>query len=109
MALLTVIKEIDSAHGKKIHGHTFKIEVEFKGNVENNMVKNIDFHDIMSPIDEVINELDKKYIDEVINDRGTVENIAIYVIKKLKKLNGLSAVSVWEGKDKYVKIFSDEI
>ncbi len=109
MALLTVIKEINSAHGEKIHGHTFKIEIEFKGIIENNMVKNIDFHDVMPLINEVINELDKKYIDEIINSRGTVENIAIYIIKKLNKISGLNAVSVWEGTDKYVKIFSEEI
>lgn len=29
MAKLCVIRNIDVAHGKKIHGHTFRIEINF--------------------------------------------------------------------------------
>jgi len=31
MAKLTILKEINSAHGSKIHGHTFQIEFHFEG------------------------------------------------------------------------------
>ncbi len=39
MAKLCIIREINSAHGKRIHGHTFKIEIHFTGNVINNVEK----------------------------------------------------------------------
>lgn len=109
MALLTIVKEINSAHGRKIHGHTFRIEIEFEGCIKDDFVDGIDFNAIKIPINEVIDKLDKKYIEDVIDCRGTVENIAVYIIKNLKHLKGLSAITVWEGPDKYVKIFSEEI
>jgi len=31
MAKLTILKEINSAHGSKIHGHPFQIEFHFEG------------------------------------------------------------------------------
>ena len=54
MAKLGIIRYIDSAHGKKIHGHTFKIELVFSDKLVNNMVGNIDFHEIQPKIDSVI-------------------------------------------------------
>lgn len=56
MAKLCIIREINSAHGKKIHGHTFKIEVNFSGKVINNMVENLDFHKIEPQVDYVISK-----------------------------------------------------
>lgn len=109
MAKLGIVKYIDSAHGKHIHGHTFKIEIKFVDKLINNMVGNLDFHDINSKIDSVINKLDKTYIDDVIQERATVENIAIYIIKELKDIENLYSVVVWEGLDKYAEIMKDEI
>lgn len=109
MAVLGIVREINSAHGKSVHGHTFKIEIQFKGNVVNNMVEGIDFHYIEPIIDEVINKLDKTYIDDVLQTRATVENIAIYIINNLKQLDKLYSVTVWEGKDKYVKLYVEEL
>jgi len=111
MAILNIIKEIDSAHGRKekIHGHTFKIEIELQGKVINNMVDGIDFHEIMPFIDKTIKKLNKTYIEDVIQTRGTVENIAIYIINNLKEIDSLYSVTVWEGKNKNVKIFKEEV
>ena len=85
MARLCIIRNIDSAHGNKIHGHTFRIEINFKDKLINNMVGNLDFHDINPKIDSVISKLDKTYIDDIIGTRATVENIAIYIINELMK------------------------
>lgn len=109
MARLCVIRNIDSAHGKHIHGHTFRIEINFVDQLVNNMVGNLDFHEINPKIDLVISKLDKTYIDDVIRTRATVENIAIYIINELKNINNLYSVIVWEGSDKYVEILKEEL
>lgn len=110
MAILGLIKQINSAHGKHIHGHTFKIEIQFEGMIKNDMVENIDFHEIEPIVNEVISKLDKVYIDDVINTRATVENIAIYIISGLKQqVASLYSVAVWEGLDKYAKVLASEI
>lgn len=109
MARLCIIREINSAHGKHIHGHTFKIEVNFKDMLINNMVGNLDFNEINPKIDLVINELDKKYLDDFLGTKATVENIAIYIINKLKNIESLYSVIVWEGKDKYAEVLREEV
>lgn len=109
MSNLGIIKSIDAAHGKHIHGHTFKIEIKFKDKLINNMVGNLDFHDINNKIDLVINKLNKTYIDDVIKTRATVENICIYIINELKDIKSLYSVVVWEGIDKYAEVFKEEI
>lgn len=109
MAKLCVIRNIDSAHGKHVHGHTFRIEINFVDKLINNMVGNLDFHEINPKIDLVINKLDKTYLDDVIGTRATIENIAIYIMNELKDINSLYSVIVWEGSDKYTEILKDEI
>lgn len=109
MAQLVINKEINSAHGKKIHGHTFKIQIKFEGGIKDGMVDGIDFHDIMPKIDEAIKTLDKKYLDNVLQTRATVENVAIYIINSLISIAGLYSVIVWEGTDKYVEVFKNDL
>lgn len=109
MARLCIIRNIDAAHGKHIHGHTFKIEINFKDKLINNMVGNLDFHEVIPKIDEVISTIDKTYIDDVIKVKATVENIAIYIIRNLLDLENLYSVIVWEGSDKYVEVLKEEI
>lgn len=109
MAKLCVIRNIDAAHGKKIHGHTFRIEINFKDKLIDNMVGNLDFHEINQKIDEVVGSLNKTYIDDVLNERATIENIAIYIIKRLCEFSNLYSVIVYEGSDKYVEILKEEI
>lgn len=109
MARLCIIREINSAHGKHIHGHTFRIEINFIDKLVNNMVGNIDFHEINPKIDEVIKKLDKTYIDDVLKVKATIENIACYIIKELKEQKNLYSVIVYEGKNQYVEILKDEV
>lgn len=109
MARLCIIREINSAHGKHIHGHTFRIEINFIDKLVNNMVGNIDFHEINPKIDEVIKKLDKTYLDDVLKVKATIENIACYIIKELKEQKNLYSVIVYEGKNQYVEILKDEV
>lgn len=109
MAKLCIIRNIDAAHGKNVHGHTFKIEINFVDKLVNNMVGNLDFHEINPKIDSVICKLDKTYIDDVIQTRATIENIAIYIINELQDIKSLYSVIVWEGTDKYAEILKEDI
>ena len=110
MSELAVERYIDSAHGKNIHGHSFRINVTFQGPVVNEMVSGIDFHDAIDQVNAVLNTLDKKYLNDIEGmGRATVENIAIYIILHLKDISALYAVTVWEGKDRYAKIYASEV
>lgn len=73
------------------------------------MVGNLDFNEINPKIDAVISKLNKTYLDKIIPERATIENIAIYIIKNLNDLESLYSVIVWEGTDKYVEILKEEI
>lgn len=73
------------------------------------MVGNLDFNEINPKINAVISKLNKTYLDEIIPERATIENIAIYIIKKLNDLESLYSVIVWEGTDKFVEILKEEI
>ncbi len=110
MAELAVERVIDCAHGEKIHGHSFKVNVTFSGPVENDMVAGIDFHDAIKKVNNVLDVIDKKYLNDIDDmGRATVENVAIYIIKKLAGIQGLHAITVWEGLDRYAKIYVNEV
>lgn len=64
---------------------------------------------VIRNIDAVIGKIDKTYIDDVIKERGTVENIALYILRGLSDLESLYSVVVWEGSEKYVEILKEEI
>lgn len=108
MAILGLVRNIDSAHGSKnIHGHSFRIEIELEGTVKDDMVEGIDFHDARKQIDVVLDKLDKTYLNDVIG-RATVETIAAYIIKELGALP-VKSVTVWESSDRYARLFKEEV
>lgn len=110
MAELAVERTIESAHGRKIHGHSFKINVTFTGSIKDDMVAGIDFHNAIDQVNTVLDAIYKKYLNDIEGmGRATVENIAIYIIRHLKGVVGLNSVTVWEGKDRYAKIFACEV
>lgn len=110
MAKLAIERVIDCAHGRKIHGHSFRINVTFSGSVERDMVAGIDFHEAIGQVNTVLDTIDKKYLNDVEEmGRATVENIAIYIIRHLKRISGLYSVTVWEGLDRYAKIYASEV
>lgn len=109
MAKLTIKKEINSAHGSHIHGHTFQIEFCFEAKIDNNIVGNLDFHELEPQIDQIIAKIDKVYLDDMIKPRATIENIAIYLLKNLENKKDLYSIKVWEGKNKSVEVLKEEI
>ncbi len=93
-------------HGKcgKMHGHTYRVEVEVEGELKGGMV--IDFADLKRALREVIDELDHRVLNDLI-ENPTCENICIYIYERLKeKLGDLKIVRVrlYEGKDKWAEL-----
>jgi 6-pyruvoyltetrahydropterin/6-carboxytetrahydropterin synthase len=99
---------------KNIHGHSYKMIVEFEGELNNNEMI-IDFYDIDKIIKPVINRLDhafmvnKKDKDVVdflekinskkvmVNFNSTVENICNFVLNEIKESDlpkNISSISV---------------
>ena len=71
---------------KKIHGHSFVVEVTFFGkkNEENQWVT--DFDELSKSLNEIKKKLDHKCINDI-KEIGlpTLENISSWIAKKLKK------------------------
>lgn len=95
--------EFDSAHylpgydGKcaNLHGHRWKIMVEFKGAIqENGMV--IDFTVIKQNIQPLIDRLDHNCLNDLLQ-MPTAENIAKYIAATLRQAGQTpSRIEVWE-------------
>lgn len=110
---------------KNIHGHTYKIMIEFEGDLnENGMV--MDYYDVKDVVGPIIDELDHSFmvksddadiIDflEKINSKHTVvkfqttaENICRYFLKKIseadlpKNITGIKA-KVFETENTYAE------
>jgi 6-pyruvoyl-tetrahydropterin synthase len=111
MALLGIIKNFNASHGTKKHEHNFKVELTLKGPVEGDMVKSIDFHEVKKILEEELQKSDGKYLNEFLNIRATVENIAIYLLMKLRKrkIENLYSIKIFEEFDRYIEIFDEEI
>ena len=107
------IFEWDAAHKLKLpyssacnqlHGHTYKVEIELEGPVDQNGMV-IDFQNLK----EIINSnesFDHKYLNKIVK-QPTAENIVKYLGRKLvKEFNGmvrLSRVRVWESSTSYAE------
>ncbi|MDK2869117.1 MAG: dihydroneopterin phosphate aldolase [Pyrococcus sp.] len=96
----------DAAHAVKIeeweelHGHTFFLEVIVEGEIKKGYV--IDFLKLKKIVDGVVNELDHRNLNKII-DNPTAENLALWISEKIKKnLPGgvkLKKLSLWEGNE----------
>ncbi len=67
----------------QMHGHTWKISLWIRGDEKKRDKAGIlwDFN----KLNKIINELDHKYLNEVLNINPTVENISLYIFNTLKK------------------------
>jgi 6-pyruvoyltetrahydropterin/6-carboxytetrahydropterin synthase len=109
---LKTITQFGAAHQLKdiggkcenLHGHNWKIEVYVKGENLDKCGLLVDFHVIKDAMEEIINELDHTFLNqlEIFKDTNpSSENIAHYIYKTLeRKINndeyGVSRVTVWE-------------
>ena len=111
---VTIKKSFSAAHVLKeiggkcedLHGHNFLVEVTVAGNALNEEDLLIDFRDMKKWINEILDHLDHKYLNEVEAFKDTnpsSERIARYIydrlMKKFQTLNlvlTVSRVTVWE-------------
>jgi 6-pyruvoyltetrahydropterin/6-carboxytetrahydropterin synthase len=86
---------------RRVHGHSYKVELAVEGPVEEKTGWLIDF----GIIDEAWSELHARFDHRNLNDvpgleNSTCENIAVYVWGVIKKsIPHLSAVTIWETAD----------
>jgi 6-pyruvoyltetrahydropterin/6-carboxytetrahydropterin synthase len=105
--IMVVCKEFtfDSAHKltndngecANLHGHTYKLQIYVKGEVQEKTGYVQDFKELKSIVTEdVLKVLDHRYINDVINN-PSVENVSIWIWERLKKsLPLLCEIKLWE-------------
>ena len=75
----------DSHKCKRLHGHTFKVQIHVIDKLLENYDWVIDFSDIMKIVNPIIEQLDHNYLNEIKGlENPTSENIAKWLWKKLK-------------------------
>ena len=77
-----------------IHGHRWDVLIEIKSTKLNANGILIDFKQLK----EIVNELDHKMLNEILDFNPTAENISKYLHNKILKLNPQSKVkiTIWE-------------
>src|SRR4030043_103461 len=120
---VTIIKSFSAAHilsqvgGKceELHGHNFKVELTFGAPVLNQSGLLIDFRLVKKWLNEVLDELDHKYLNEISSFAGinpSAENVARYIAQKLAPVAKaaqvkVTRVKVWESDNAAVTYIAD--
>ncbi len=102
---LIVKQKFSSAHfleyyeGKceKMHGHTFEIEVHFKGEKLDRSGIAIDFTKLKIFLKEILP--DHKVLNEIYDFSPSAENLSEYFFKKIKEKYPVIKVIVWESEN----------
>ncbi len=83
---------------RRLHGHSFMVEVHVDGEVDRDTGWVMDFADISRVFQPVFEQLDHHYLNEIEGlENPTSENLAIWIWNRLKpELPALSAVHVQE-------------
>lgn len=85
---------------KRLHGHNYKVEVEFRGEIapKDGFCGNLDFADIDAQVKPIIDRLDHQYLNEIEGlDNPTAENIAAYLLREINSTRSIFfSVKVWE-------------
>lgn len=116
---LKIETHFDAAHylpnypGKcaRLHGHTYRVEVEVTGKVESKTGMFIDFSILKEEVNKIINKLDHNLINDIMEDIPTAENIAKWIKFELLKSEKLKeyditdiSVTVFEGLNNAAKV-----
>lgn len=81
-----------------IHGHSFRIDVSVRGEVDSDKGWLMDFGDIKDIVNPTIKKIDHKFLNEIEGvESGTSENLVIWLWNSLKPvLPQLFEITVWE-------------
>lgn len=82
----------------RLHGHSFRVELECEGEVDPHLGWLVDFAEIKRAFDPLLMRLDHHYLNEIEGlDNPTAENIARWIWDRLKRsLPQLTQVNVAE-------------
>jgi 6-pyruvoyl-tetrahydropterin synthase len=86
VALLGTVFKLHASHqgfGRPFHEHEFKVEVVFEGKIKNGAVAGLDFHQAKAMVQKALKELEGKRLNDFF-EPASVENLAIYILEKLK-------------------------
>ena len=83
---------------RRIHGHSYRVEVHVRGPIQGDTGWVLDFHDLEDAVQPVIDKLDHRLLNDVPElDNPTAERIGVWLWKRLvSRLPGLCSVVVWE-------------
>jgi 6-pyruvoyltetrahydropterin/6-carboxytetrahydropterin synthase len=91
--VITKVFTFDCAHHlndyegkcKNIHGHTYKLEVSVKGEINKNGLV-IDFHDLNDLVEnEILSYIDHKYLNELFDFNPTCELLGVWIWDEINK------------------------
>lgn len=88
----------DTHKCRRLHGHTFRVEIHVDGELLQKYDWVIDFSDIIKNVSPVIEELDHNYLNDIEGlENPTSENIAMWLWTRIKpSLPILSKIVVQE-------------
>ncbi len=83
---------------RRLHGHSYKIEVHVKGDVDDKSGWVMDFAEVKRAFQPLYDQLDHHYLNEIPGlENPTSENLAKWIWERLKSsLPGLSKVVIHE-------------
>lgn len=92
----TLDRKIDAEPSRRIHGHTYQVEVCVTGPKDEASGMVVDLGHLRQNIAIVRHELDHRLLDDV-QDLGhpTLENLCVYIAKRLQTTITLCSVRVW--------------
>lgn len=82
---------------EKIHGHTFRVEVQVKVAELDKRGIGVDFAEIKKKLSEILP--DHTFLNEVYDFNPSAENLARHFFLELKKLFPLKEITVWESEN----------
>ena len=94
---------------KNLHGHTYKIVVSLKGNLNKNGIV-VDFGELKKVVKKrVLTKLDHKYLNEII-ENPTAEQICLWAWEQLEPVykSRLYEIIVWETPTSLAKLNKEE-
>ena len=86
---------------RRIHGHSYRVDVHVTGEVDPHAGWVMDFAEIKSVVDPILEAIDHRLLNDVSGlENCTSELIAKYIWDRVApSLAGLTAITVWESDD----------
>ena len=86
----------------RMHGHSYRVVVEYAGPVDENTGMVIDYADIKKVVQPVIDALDHQDLNTILSTPTTAEYLAVYIASQIKDIKP-SLIRVYETATTYVE------